>query len=75
MRKSFVELRLLDVVPLELGVQVVEGLDPDVVEVGNLGQLDGRRPELRRRAQQHLQVFSEANRYQLQVRLPESLQL
>ena len=70
MRKAFVELRLLDVVPLELGVQVVEGLDADVVEEGNLGQLDCGRPQLGRGAQQHLQVLTEVNRYQLQVRLP-----
>ena len=70
-----VELRLLEVVPLELGVEVVERLDADVVEVADLGKLRGVGAQRRRRRHQHLEVLLQVHRDQLQVRLAERLQL
>ena len=70
-----VELRLLEVVPLELGVEVVERLDADVVEVADLGELGGVGAQRRRRRQQHLEVLLQVRRDQLQVRLAQRLQL
>ena len=70
-----VELRLLEVVPLELGVEVVERLDADVVEVADLGELRRVGAQRRRGRQQHLEVFLQVRRDQLQVRLSQRLQL
>ena len=49
-----VELRFLQVVPLELGVQIIQGLHPDVVKVADLGELRGVGTQRWGRAQKHL---------------------